>query len=309
MVVFFSGCKGNTEISKEKLDRAVVSVVNKEKITVNALQKKMKTLERQFRVVDRSKLEPEELLVLKTNALNQLVQDVLFGQEVAKNGILLTYEEVEESLFTVKSGYDDDSFKKFLELEGISLEEWENKFKNNMLIKKLIDGKVNSKVSVKEEELLQYFEAHKDDFHAPQKVKALHIMVETEEEARHIQKQLKRQKRDFSDLAREYSLGPESQDGGDLGYFEAGQMPEEFDDVFKIKINQTSDIIQTPYGYHLFKVVDKKEDKQMDFESAREKIHALLLGERQDKAFKEWFVQLKENADIKIDHDVFAHIN
>ena len=82
-------------------------------------------------------------------------------------------------------------------------------------------------------------------------------MVESEEEIREIQNELRRKQKSFSDLAKEFSLGPEGAQGGDLGYFEAGQMPEEFDDVFKLKKNVVSSIIQTPYGFHLFKVVDK----------------------------------------------------
>ena len=78
-------------------------------------------------------------------------------------------------------------------------------------------------------------------------------------------KKIRRKQKTFSGLAKEYSLGPEGIQGGDLGYFEAGQMPEEFDDVFKLKINKISDIIRTPYGFHLFKVVGKSSRKKNGF--------------------------------------------
>ena len=113
----------------------------------------------------------------------------------------------------------------------------------------------------------------------------------------------------FSDLAKEYSLGPEGIQGGDLGYFEAGQMPEEFDDVFKLKINKISDIIRTPYGFHLFKVVGKVQERKMDFEESRNSIKKILLRDLQDKAFQKWFLKLKRNAQIDIKYDVFDKIN
>ena len=73
----------------------------------------------------------------------------------------------------------------------------------------------------------------------------------------------------FSNLAIKFSLGPEGIRGGDLGYFEEGQMPEEFDGVFKLKLNKISDVIQPPYGYHILKVIDKKPARKMEFNEAR----------------------------------------
>ena len=154
----------------------------------------------------------------------------------------------------------------------------------------------------------EYFDKS-DEFHKKEQVRALHIMVESEEEIRKIQKEIRRKQKTFSDLAKEYSLGPEGIQGGDLGYFEAGQMPEEFDDVFKLKINKISDIIRTPYGFHLFKVVGKVQERKMDFEESRSSIKKILLRDLQDKAFQKWFLKLKRNAQIDIKYDVFDKIN
>jgi parvulin-like peptidyl-prolyl isomerase len=107
----------------------------------------------------------------------------------------------------------------------------------------------------------------------------------------------------------EYSLGPEGEQGGDLGYFEAGQMPEEFDDVFKLKINKVSDIIKTPYGFHLLKVVDKIEERKMDFEESKSRVEKILLEYLQDQAFKKWFLKLKQNAEIEIEYESLEKIN
>ena len=62
-----------------------------------------------------------------------------------------------------------------------------------------------------------------------------------------------------------YSLAPEASIGGDLGYFEVSHMPEEFFPIVQLKINQVSDVIKTPYGYHVFKVVDVKAPRQLNF--------------------------------------------
>jgi parvulin-like peptidyl-prolyl isomerase len=290
-------------------DNSVIAVINKEEISLDRLRKELKVHKKKFRVQGTGESSPEELLWLKNRTLEQIVQNTLFRQEAKENDIEISQEELSEAILKTEVGYAEDSFNKQLEFEGLSRKEWKNIIENNLLINKLINNFVNSKVSVSDDEMLGYFEINEAKFHKREQVRALHIMVETEEEIRQIQKELQSKQKDFSGLAREYSLGPEGVRGGDLGYFEAGQMPEEFDNVFKLKINGVSDIIRTPYGFHLFKVVGKVEDRKMSFDESKNQIEQILLQELQDKAFQKWLVRLKEKAVIEINYDFLEKIN
>ena len=86
-------------------------------------------------------------------------------------------------------------------------------------------------------------------------------------------------------------------------------MPEEFDEVFKLKKNMVSSIIRTPYGFHLFKVVDKVKERKMNFKESKSKIANLLLQNLQDIAFREWLLNLKKNAYINIEYDLLQKIS
>jgi parvulin-like peptidyl-prolyl isomerase len=86
-------------------------------------------------------------------------------------------------------------------------------------------------------------------------------------------------------------------------------MPEEFDNVFKLKINKVSSIIKTPYGFHLLKVVDKIEERKMSFEESIGKVEKILFQDIQDKTFQDWFLKLKENSKIEIEYDSLEKIN
>ena len=299
----------NVTTPDELNDNAVIAVINDQEIHLDRFKKELKIYKKKFRVQGTGEASPEELLWLKNRTLEQIVQNTLFMQEAKNNNIEINQEELSEAVLKTEVGYAEDSLNKQLEFEGLSRKEWENIIENNLLINKLINNFVNSKVSVSDEEMLRYFEANESKFHKSEQVRALHIMVETEEEIRQIQKELQSKEKDFSGLAREYSLGPEGVRGGDLGYFEAGQMPEEFDNVFKLKINGVSDIIRTPYGFHLFKVVDKVEDRKMSFEESKKQIEQVLLQELQDKAFQKWLVALKDKAAIDINYDFLEKIN
>ena len=290
-------------------DNAIIAIINNQEIHLDRFKKALKVFKKKFRVQGSGEASPEELFWLKNRTMEQIVQNTLFMQEVKKNNIEISQEELSVAVLKTEVGYPEDSLNKQLEFEGLSRKEWEDIIENNLLINKLINNFVNSKVSVSDHEMLRYFETNESSFYKSEQVRALHIMVETEEEIRQIQKELLSKQKDFSDLAREFSLGPEGVRGGDLGYFEAGQMPEEFDNVFKLEVNGVSDIIRTPYGFHLFKVVDKVEDRKMNFEESKKKVKQILLQKLQDKAFQVWLVKLKEKAVIDINYDILEKIN
>ena len=303
------GCSPEAGSSDGIKESATIATVNEEKINVKEFRKNLEKYKKKYQVDNSDPLDSNSFLWLKTNALNEMIQNALFRQEARKNGISLSEEEIEIGLLEAKSGYEEEAFKKFLEIENISPKEWENDLKNNLLVKLLVDKQVNNNVSVSEEEIQKYFKEHSEEFHKRKQVKALHIMVETEEEALRIKKLLDSKERDFVELARELSLGPEGAEGGDLGYVEEGYMPPELNEIFKLKKGEISNIIRTPYGSHIFKVVDKRKDRKMSYDESRKIIYDKLVRERQDEAFHEWLLNLKEKADIEIKNGILAKIS
>jgi len=308
MIIILSSCSDNNPSANLIAANDLVLRINDEEVSSKQFKKIFIEQQKIFKVQNTQELKPEELTWLKNRVLDEIVKKTLLSQEIAKNNITIDQNELVEILSQKREGYIGDALEKTLALEKISRDDWENSIQTTLLTNKLINKYVNSKVSVSEKEMREYFDKS-NDFHKKEQVRALHIMVESEEEIREIQKEIRRKQKSFSELAKEYSLGPEGIQGGDLGYFEAGQMPEEFDDVFKLKINKVSDIIRTPYGFHLFKVVDKVQERKMEFEESRSGIKKILLKDLQDKAFQEWLLKLKRNARIDIKHDVLEKIN
>lgn len=89
-------------------------------------------------------------------------------------------------------------------------------------------------------------------------VKANHILVKTKQEAYSIKAMLDKGAK-FEDLAKKYSKCPSGQSGGDLGFFGRGEMVPEFEKAaFELPIGKVSEPIQTPFGWHLIKVIDKE---------------------------------------------------
>ncbi len=114
---------------------------------------------------------------------------------------------------------------------------------------------------------------------------------------------------DFGKLAKEKSVMPEGLHGGDLGFFARGEMPEAFDEVFSLKVGGISKIIESPYGYHIFKVEEKADAKVREFDEVKDEIAHQIRKEKSDQIYYKWLSELRAKANIKINKQLleYAH--
>src|SRR5699024_5471286 len=140
-----------------------------------------------------------------------------------------------------------------------------------------IEKLVDSRISVTDEEINEYFEENKEKLGQEEQVKASHILVEDEKTAKDLKKQLD-DGADFAELAKEHSTDPGSaENGGELGFFGKGKMVKEFEDVaFATKVGEISEPVKSEKGYHIIKVEEKKEAKEATLEEKKEEIKDTL---------------------------------
>src|SRR6201996_8248958 len=128
-----------------------------------------------------------------------------------------------------------------------------------------------------------------------QEVHARHILVETEDEAKEVEKELKAGA-DFAELAKKKSKDPGASDGGDLGFFTKDQMVPEFSAVaFSLQPGQISDPVKTQFGWHIIKVEEKRNKKAPDFNEVKGQIETYVTR----KAQADYVAKLRENAKIE----------
>jgi len=165
--------------------------------------------------------------------------------------------------------------------------------KREIVISTMFEKIVSEKLG--EEQLKKYYETHKKDF---KQVKASHILVEQEDQAKAIYKQLK-DGANFEELAKKHSIDTSTKDkGGDLGYFTRGQMVQSFEDkAFSLKVNKIGEPVQTSFGYHIIKVLDIKDPKKYE-EMRSEDINVVKR-----RMFNGEIERLKEAAKIVVHKD------
>ena len=181
------------------------------------------------------------------------------------------------------------------------------------LAKGYVQKNVLSKVKVTDKDVEEYYKNHPKEFEKPETVKARHILIGfkgdmTEDQKKELRKKaddvLKKAKGgdDFAQLASEYSDDPGSKTkGGELGYFPKGNMVPEFENAaFNLKPGVISDVIETPYGYHIIKVEDKKAAEMPAFDSIKEQVRVKATQDAEQKKINEFIEKAKKDTKATI---------
>lgn len=171
----------------------------------------------------------------------------------------------------------------------------------NILIAELVQRELQNRVQVAEEDAREYYEAHADDYtREADEVRTAQILVPTLEEARKIRKEIEAGG-DFSRLAREHSVDPTAELGGDLGYYAREDLLSEVAKAaFSLSPGVLSQPVKTEFGYHLITVIDKKKKGSVRaFDLVKEEIIAQFSAKREIEQLELFLEELKENSSIK----------
>jgi len=168
------------------------------------------------------------------------------------------------------------------------------KYAENQLLQKIYLEKL-VKDTITEDKLKVAYDKIAKEQSNINEYKVSHILVKTEQEAKDIKNKLDKGA-DFSALAKEYSLDSNKDSGGDLGYFSNGQMVLPFEQATeKLKLGEISSPVQTDFGYHIIKLIDKRKAKAASFEEMHDKILEDLSG----KFIQEYITKLKDTNKIE----------
>jgi peptidyl-prolyl cis-trans isomerase C len=277
-------------------DVRVVATVNGDPITLAEFQ------ERFSRAGYKSDRAGE--LEVKEDFLNRLIERKMLLREAQRKRIKIGLPEINKRIATIRDEHGKD-VKEMLAGMGVDFEKWKSDVWEDMMIERLLAREVNRRVDVSSAEVRRYYNAHPEEFEKPEQVRARQIVVSTEEEARKVLDSLQ-QNSDFASLARERSTAPEAEHGGDLGYFALGEMPVEFNVVFSLPKGGVSGIIKSAYGYHIFKLEDRRSAGKIDFDGASKQIVEKLRREKEDLRYKQWLSELRARTKFEVNYQALG---
>jgi peptidyl-prolyl cis-trans isomerase C len=238
------------------------------------------------------KPEKEAELQVKEEFLNRLIERKMMLREAQRRRIKVSLPEINKRVETVRTEQGKD-VKEALGGLGIDYEKWQSDVWEDMMIEKLIARDVVRNLRVPSSEVRRYYQENPQEFQRPEQVRVRQIVVATEEEAQKVLDKLLNEKADFAALARQRSTAPEAEAGGDLGFFAMGEMPGEFNVVFGLPRGGISSVVKSPYGYHIFKLEEKRKAGKLGLEEASKEIVEKLSRQKQDVRYKQWLTELR----------------
>jgi len=250
-----------------------------------------------------SALQEGNLEALKREALDELIEEKLMLIRAEKLRLKVTDEELKKRVDEIKKDYPGENFAKVFGGEKVDYKIWSEELRKRLLLEKLIDQEVNSRITVTDEEAQEAYQANRGKYYAEESVHVAQIVVPTKEKADGVLRRLQAGE-DFGRIAQEVSTGPEAAKGGDLGVFTRGVMPEAFDRVvFSLPEGRTSKVVKSPYGFHVFKVLKRERGRWIEFAEVKDKIKLDLLKVKEEKEYRAWLDRLKSEAKIRIDEE------
>lgn len=252
--------------------------------------------------------DPGRLQILKDQVLTQLITDCLLADEAAKAGIRPTDAELNEVYDQFKGQYTEAAFQEMLRLKGIDYAAWQTFRRRRYLIDRLAETRFTALPRITAAAVEQYYREHRAEFVEPEAVQVRQIVTEDEAAARQLREAILKGG-NFAQLAMQYSLTPDAREGGDLGYIPRGSFPRVFDEVCsRLPVGAMSDVVKSDYGYHLFKVLDRRPAKVIALAEARSGIEERLRQEQATATYAAWIDQLKHQGKITVYKETVARV-
>lgn len=256
---------------------------------------------------------PEKRDEVYRGVLDQIVTMHLLLQEARSRKTTVADSEIESQVANIRKQFpSEDEFRKALSARGTTVEGLRDDIRREMVIGKMMEAEIGPRVSVQEADIKDFYDKNPGEFQQPERFRASHILLRVEEGATDAQKKeararmdglLKqiREGADFAALAKQHSQDGSGQNGGDLNYFQKGQMVPPFEQaVMALKPGEVSGVVETPFGLHVIKLTDKQPSRTVPLAEASQRIGQFLVMQAQRRMSGEFIDALKAKGRIEI---------
>ncbi|MFH2138728.1 MAG: SurA N-terminal domain-containing protein [Candidatus Omnitrophota bacterium] len=292
----------------------ILAVVNGEAITQTDVDEILAPIYLQYKSSYQGPALIKKMETAKTDILNQLIEDKLLLQQALKQELTVDEKEIDQLVKKLESNFQTaEEFENILKTQGITLSDLKKRYKEQLLIKKVVGKEILSKILISPKEISAYYDLHKEDFKVPEQVKLRNIFIETSnvaEENLEIEKKVKdtyeqlKNGVEFVELVEKYSEAPNVVDAGEMGFMKRGSMREEIENaVFDLEPGNFTSPIKTASGYYIFKVEGKKEAQIQPMEKVQNEIRNAIFQEKSKQKLKKWIDELKESTLIEVKKD------
>lgn len=286
----------------------IVVVVNTEVITQGEIDQMMVPVYQHYKEMFQGNDLIRKLDEARQMILGQLIEEKLILSQAKKMAIEVDEKEVAERIDEAEKRLGSrEMLERALADQRMTLKDLKQKYRNQIMSKKLVDQKVGSKIFITPVDVSEYYREHPEEFVQPESVRVRCILIKpkpnlSDDDAAELANKVLAQIRsgtDFGDLAGTYSDGPGTAEGGNMGLKKRGDLLPAIENiVFGLNAGDTSEVVKTDLGYFIFRIDEKTASKAMAFSEARRNIEDAIFRERAKEKMRGWIEDMKKNAYI-----------
>jgi peptidyl-prolyl cis-trans isomerase C len=285
----------------------VLARVNGQPVTKADFDRLIKNLE-----ATRGPIPAERRNEVLREALDQLITYTVMKQEAASRNLTIPDAEIDGRVRQMQGQMSKEQFDKALADRNTSAEQLRSDARADMMIDKMMQGELATTAPADEIEAKGFYDKNPEKFKQGEAVRASHILVMADEKADEATKAKARAKidgvlkraragEDFAALAKQNSDDGSKGQGGDLGFFQKGQMVPAFDQVaFALKPGEISDVVTTQFGYHIIKMAERKEASTIPYDAVKARIVEYLNNQKKQQRVDQFVEEAKKRARIEV---------
>ncbi len=280
---------------KLKLDARTVAIVNKEPISISAFETRLNNIKTNY--------QPEyaeaHASVIKKNLLRKMIVESMLLQEADKRGINVSDKELQRYVRNLTYGYTKTELEQLLFNQFKTYDEWVQEIRTKLIIEKVMSEVILDKINISEDTIKDLYKEKFEGKTSQEKIKLAQIFTVSQEKIKQAAEELKAGI-DFHEIAKKYSESPEATNGGILGFISKGEGIEIFDRGFELQEGQTSDVLNSDYGFHIIRVIKRIPPEEINYEKAKPFIIAELTRQEEAKLYEKWLTEKLKKAKIEI---------
>src|SRR5467141_4566234 len=295
----------------------IIARVNNEIITRSEYEKSRQSAEEGAREDCQGKCTPGQLKAeidqRQKTSLRDLIDQSLLVQRAKDMGVSVEPELIKrlDAIRTQNKIESMEELEKAVTAQGMNWEDFKNNIRSTLLTQRVISNEVGSHITISDEEISKYYQAHKAEYVRPEQVALREIEVSTQgkkpEEIPDLKKKaettLQRIKdgEDFGEMAKRFSDSNTKTQGGFLGMYKRGELSKELEDkVFKMKKNELTEVTETKQGFLILQVLEHYDEGEQSLAKVKNEIMDKHYGERMEPAMREYLKTLREQSYVVI---------
>lgn len=281
----------------DRPDEKAVITVGSRNVTPDELKRDLK------RITFDMEIAGQEIQFVLDRLLAQLVDHYLVLEYGRQEKIEVSDWELDNAVREIQKDYDEKDFQETLLRGFVDFEEWKQALREQLLLKKIVNRAAEEMEPVPFQDLKAYYDSHQEEFRRTAAVRFRQIVTSTKEEAGKALKRLN-EGEDMGAIIGGYVSGRGKEYGGEVDWVSKGDLDESLEKViFSLPVGKISSMVETPYGFHVLEVLDRRAEGVRSFPEAMGEIESKLHREKQEAFITQWLESLRAVIPVKVNRE------